>query len=41
MTIKRRAGSFRNPSNFRTAIYLHCEGLDGSLRTLIPEETHL
>jgi transposase len=28
MTIKRKAGGFRNPSNFTTAIYFHCGGLD-------------
>jgi len=24
----RRAGGFRDPSNFTTAIYFHCGGLD-------------
>jgi hypothetical protein len=28
MTIKRKAGGFRNPSHFTTAIYFHCGGLD-------------
>jgi transposase len=28
MGIKRKAGGFRNPSNFTTAIYFHCGGLD-------------
>jgi transposase len=28
MSIKRKAGGFRNPSNFTTAIYFHCGGLD-------------
>jgi transposase len=28
MTIKRKAGDFRNPSNFTTAIYFHCGGFD-------------
>jgi transposase len=28
MSIKRKAGRFRNPSNFTTAIYFHCGGLD-------------
>lgn len=28
MTIKRLAGGFRNPENFKTAIYFHCGGLD-------------
>jgi transposase len=28
MSIKRKAGSFRNPANFTTAIYFHCGGLD-------------
>jgi transposase len=27
MSIKRRAGGFRNPENFKTAIYFHCGGL--------------
>lgn len=27
MGIKRRAGGFRNPENFKTAIYFHCGGL--------------
>ena len=27
-TIKQRACGFRNPNNFRTAIYFHCGGLD-------------
>jgi transposase len=27
MSIKRRAGGFRNPTNFKTAIYFHCGGL--------------
>ena len=28
MAIKRRAGGFRNPENFKTAIYFYCGGLD-------------
>jgi hypothetical protein len=28
MSIKRKAGGFCNPSNFTTAIYFHCGGLD-------------
>jgi transposase len=28
MSIKRKARGFRNPSNFTTAIYFHCGGLD-------------
>ena len=28
MSIKRKAGGFRNPVNFTTAIYFHCGGLD-------------
>lgn len=28
MSIKRKAGGFRNPSNFTTAIHFHCGGLD-------------
>jgi len=28
MTIKRLAGGFRNPANFKTAIFFHCGGLD-------------
>jgi transposase len=28
MSIKRKAGGFRSPSNFTTAIYFHCGGLD-------------
>jgi transposase len=28
MSIKRKAGGFRNPGNFTTAIYFHCGGLD-------------
>ena len=28
MSIKRKAGGFRNPSHFTTAIYFHCGGLD-------------
>ena len=28
MRIKRKAGGFRNPANFTTAIYFHCGGLD-------------
>jgi transposase len=28
MSIKRKAGGFRNPANFTTAIYFHCGGLD-------------
>ena len=28
MSIKRKAGGFRNPKNFTTAIYFHCGGLD-------------
>ena len=27
MSIKRRAGGYRNPENFKTAIYFHCGGL--------------
>jgi transposase len=27
MSIKRRAGGFRNVENFKTAIYFHCGGL--------------
>ena len=27
MSLKRRAGGFRNPDNFKTAIYFHCGGL--------------
>ena len=27
-TIKKRAYGFRNPSNFKLAIYFHCGGLD-------------
>ncbi len=27
-TIKRRAFGYRNPANFKTAIYFHCGGLD-------------
>jgi transposase len=27
MSIKRRAGGFRNPENFKTAIYFHCGAL--------------
>jgi transposase len=27
MSIKRRAGGFRNSANFKTAIYFHCGGL--------------
>ena len=27
MSLKRRAGGFRNPGNFKTAIYFHCGGL--------------
>jgi transposase len=27
MSLKRRAGGFRNPENFKTAIYFHCGGL--------------
>jgi transposase len=27
MSIKRRAGGFRNPNNFKTAVYFHCGGL--------------
>jgi transposase len=27
MSIKRRAGGFRDPANFKTAIYFHCGGL--------------
>lgn len=26
MSIKRKAGGFRNPQNFTTAIYFHCGG---------------
>jgi hypothetical protein len=42
MSIKRKAGGFRNPSNFTTAIYFHCGGLAdpgrGSIRIfLIPQ----
>jgi len=28
MCVKRKAGGFRNPSNFTTAIYFHCGGLN-------------
>ena len=28
MSIKRRVGGFRNPANFKTAIYFYCGGLD-------------
>jgi transposase len=28
MSIKRKAGGFRNPRHFTTAIYFHCGGLD-------------
>ena len=28
MSIKRKAGGFRNPANFTTSIYFHCGGLD-------------
>jgi transposase len=28
MSIRRKAGGFRNPANFTTAIYFHCGGLD-------------
>ena len=28
MSNQRKAGGFRNPSNFTTAIYFHCGGLD-------------
>jgi transposase len=28
MSIKRKAGGFRNPANFTAAIYFHCGGLD-------------
>jgi transposase len=28
MSLKRRAGGFRNPDSFKTAIYFHCGGLD-------------
>ncbi len=28
MSIKRKAGGCRNPSNYTTAIYFHCGGLD-------------
>jgi len=28
MSIKRKAGGFRNAANFTTAIYFHCGGLD-------------
>jgi transposase len=28
MSIKRKAGGFRNPAHFTTAIYFHCGGLD-------------
>jgi transposase len=28
MSIKRKAGGFRNAQNFMTAIYFHCGGLD-------------
>jgi transposase len=36
-TIKKRAFGFRNPENFKTAIYFHCGGLD--LYPVLPE-TH-
>jgi transposase len=28
MSLKRRAGGYRNPDSFKTAIYFHCGGLD-------------
>lgn len=28
MSLKRKAGGYRNPENFKTAIYFHCGGLD-------------
>ena len=28
MSLKRRAGGYRNPDTFKTAIYFHCGGLD-------------
>lgn len=28
MAIKRRVGGYRNPQNFKTAIYFYCGGLD-------------
>ena len=28
MSIKRRVGGYRNPENFKTAIYFYCGGLD-------------
>ena len=28
MSIKRRVGGYRNPGNFKTAIYFYCGGLD-------------
>ncbi len=28
MAVKRRAGSYRNPDHFKTAIYFFCGGLD-------------
>ena len=36
MSIKRKAGGFRNPSHFTTAIYFHCGGAR-PLPTLNPE----
>jgi len=35
MSIKRKPGGFRNPSNFTNAIYFRCRGI-GSTSTLIP-----
>jgi transposase len=28
MSIKRRVGGYRNPDNFKTAIFFHCGGLE-------------
>ena len=33
VSVKCRAGGFRNPENFKTAIYFHCGGL-----SLYPKE---
>ena len=40
MTIKRLASGFRNPDNFKTAIFLHCGGLDLHPR-IIPRRARL
>ena len=36
MAIKRRVGGYRNPENFKTAIYFYCGGLD-----LYPQSTQM